>query len=184
MRLFVGIPLPEDIRDALSRLAAGVPGARWIRPENYHLTLRFIGEVDGPEIDDMAEALGTISAPPLALQLAGVGYFGDRRRPRVLWAGVAANRDLELLQSRIEHRIRALDLPPEPRKYHAHVTLARRRDARFERVGLFLEMNGAFQTRSFEATNFVLFESRLGNQGSLYVPQIDYPLAPAEETGD
>ncbi len=184
MRLFVGIPLPEDVRDALTRLAAGVPGARWIRPENYHLTLRFIGEVDGPEIDDVADALDTISAPPLALQLAGVGYFGDRRRPRVLWAGVVANRDLEHLQSRIEQRICAAALPPEPRKYHAHVTLARLRDAPFKRVGLFLEMNGAFQSRPFEAKNFVLYESRLGNQGSAYVPQIDYPLSLARETGD
>jgi 2'-5' RNA ligase len=176
MRLFVGIPLPEDIREALTRLAAGVPGARWIWPENYHLTLRFIGEVDGPEIDDVAEALAAVAAPPLDLQLDGVGYFGDRRRPKVLWAGVVANPDLDHLQKRVERRVCEAGVAPETRKYHPHVTLARLRGAPFKRVGGFLEMNGAFQTRSFAADKFVLFESRLGNQGSAYIPQVDYPL--------
>lgn len=177
MRLFVGIGLSEEIRDGLARLATGVPGARWTAPENYHLTLRFIGEVDGPVVEDIAECLRAVTAPPLNLQLDGVGYFGDRRRPRVLWAGVAANPDLNALQGRIERRLQGIGIAAESRRYHPHVTLARLRDTPFKRIGTFLEANGAFLMPPFTADRFTLFESRLGSKGAVYLPQIEYPLA-------
>src|SRR4051812_13408366 len=126
IRLFVALPLPEDVTDSLLALEQGVPGARWSTREQLHLTLRFIGEVDGRDASAIDETLAAISAPPFTLQLKGVGAFGGKN-PRALWAGVAANEALIHLQRKIESTIQRLGFHAEKRKYTPHVTLARLR---------------------------------------------------------
>ncbi|MDE0255518.1 MAG: RNA 2',3'-cyclic phosphodiesterase, partial [Rhodospirillaceae bacterium] len=99
LRLFVGLELPEDLRDTLAMLERGIPGARWIESDNYHITLRFIGEVAEDQAEDIDSALAGVQAAPFALSLASVGHFGKLRKARSVWAGVEANEALDRLQA-------------------------------------------------------------------------------------
>jgi len=179
IRLFVAIPLPEEVRRALAGIAAGVPGARWTPLENLHLTLRFIGEVPEPDFHDIAEALSGIAGAPFRIRLKGVGQFGDRRRAKVLWAGVEPGAEAQLLRNRIENRLIRLGLEPERRKFIPHITLARLKDTPVDWVARFLFDNGRFETPSFEVSSFVLFSSHLGQAGAIHSVEADYPLAAA-----
>ena len=164
MRLFVAIPLPDAVRHDLARLCAGVPGARWTPAENLHLTLRFIGDVDGGRYHDVAAALGAVDGAAFDLQLTAVGRFGDRRRARVLWAGVRPSAALINLQAKIERAVRRAGFAVEPRKFHAHVTLARLLGAPAGRVERYLIDHDAYQSRRFPVADFVLFQSFLACQ--------------------
>src|SRR6185437_1775902 len=126
IRLFVALDLPENIRARLLELQGGVPGARWSTNQQLHLTLRFIGEVDGDVAHDIDDTLAVIRAPAFALELSGVGEFGGKN-PRALWAGVKPNDALLHLQRKIETAMQRIGLPAEQRKFTPHVTLARLR---------------------------------------------------------
>src|SRR5436305_12787539 len=116
IRLFVALDLPEDIRARLLALQGGVPGARWSTNEQLHLTLRFIGEVDGNVAHDVDDALAVIREPPFSLELSGVGEFGGKK-PRALWAGVKTNDALLHLQRKIETARQRSGHPPEQLNY-------------------------------------------------------------------
>jgi 2'-5' RNA ligase len=176
VRLFVAIELPSEVKQQLALLAGGVPGARWVAAENLHLTLRFIGDADGGLFQDIGEALAEVEAAPFELRLKGVGRFGQRRRVRQLWAGVEAGPGLEQLQRRVEARLSALGLEPERRKFHAHVTLARLKDASVERVGGFLAGHDLFASAPFEVASFALISSHLSRNGASYRVEASYPL--------
>jgi 2'-5' RNA ligase len=175
MRLFVALPLPDDVAQGLLMLQSGVPGARWSTREQLHLTLRFIGEADGRDANAIDEALATISAPRFTLELKGVGAFGGKN-PRALWAGVAPNEALIHLQRKIESAIQRLGFPAEERKYTPHVTLARLRATPAGRVMDYLSDHGLYASPSFEVNEFVLFSSRLTPNGSIYVAEREYAL--------
>lgn len=179
IRLFVAIPLPEEVRDALAGIAAGVPGARWTASENLHLTLRFIGEVPEPEFRDIAEALSRVDGAPFWLRVKGVGQFGDRRRAKMLWAGIEPTAEVQLLRNRVENRLTRLGLTPEGRKFMPHVTLARLKDTPVDWVGRFLSDHGRFETPPFEVSRFALFSSHLGQAGAIHSVEADYPLVAA-----
>lgn len=181
MRLFVAVALPETERQRLALLGGGVPGARWLPAENLHLTLRFIGEADGHAFHDIAAALREIDTAAFDLRLSGVGYFGDKRRVRVLWAGVDGNDALRALQQRVETALVRAGLPPEGRKFHPHVTLARLRDAPLGRVERFLAEQGGYVSQPFRVSEFVLFSSHLGGEGAIYRPEAEFPLREAAD---
>ena len=129
-RLFAGIEIPTPIADRLSFAKAAIPGARWIDPQNYHLTLRFIGDVDGATARDFIQSLGQIEAAPFELKLDGLGSFGGNK-PRAIFASIASSPALEIdLERATERAAREAGLPPEPRNFKPHVTLARLRGAR------------------------------------------------------
>jgi 2'-5' RNA ligase len=172
-RLFAGIEIPKLVADRLSIAQSGLPGARWIYPENYHLTLRFIGDVDGAVARDFIESLGEIVAAPFDLRLEGLGSFGGYK-PRAIWAGVAPSSPLGSLQRATDRAAREAGLPPEPRNYMPHVTLARLRGSRAEAVAGYLERNGLSQP--FPVSRFVLFSSRNSIGGGPYVVEAAYPL--------
>ena len=178
IRLFVAIPLPEAVRTLLAGLCGGVPGANWTPSGNLHLTLRFIGEVEESRYPDIAGALASIRAEGFTLRLAGVDFYGDRRRARILYAGVRAPDNLERLQKRVESVLVRAGLPPEQRRFHPHVTLARLRDAPFERIGRFLEGHGAFASPPFAVRRFALFSSLTAASGACFTEEVDYPLQP------
>lgn len=180
LRLFVGLALPEQIRQRLTLLCQGVPGARWVRPESLHLSLRFIGEVDEAQAEDIDAGLADIRAPEFAVTLDGVGRFGSGRRVRVLWAGVQAPDALHHLQAKVESAVVRAGCEPEGRRFTPHVTLARLKDAKVSKVGAFLEHNGAFQAGPFPVGGFVLFRSHLSQEGAYYEHVAEYPL---EQTG-
>jgi 2'-5' RNA ligase len=175
IRLFVAIALPDGVARGLLALQSGVPGARWSTLEQLHLTLRFIGEVVERDANAVDEALAGISAPRFALQLKAVGAFGGKS-PRALWAGIAPNDGLIHLQRKIESAIQRLGFPAEERKFTPHVTLARLRAAPAGRVMDYLADHALYASSPFEVQEFVLFSSRLTSNGSIYVPEREYPL--------
>jgi RNA 2',3'-cyclic 3'-phosphodiesterase len=175
IRLFVALPVSGAVADRLEMLQSGVPGARWSTREQFHLTLRFIGEVDGRDAAAIDDALAGISAPSFSVQLKGVGEFGGRT-PRALWAGVAPNEALVHLQRKIETAIQRAGLPPEPRKYTPHVTLARLRATPQGKVMDYLVDQALFAAPPFEARSFTLYSSTLSPNGSLYTPEREYGL--------
>ena len=177
-RLFVGIALPDLITRHLGMLTGGVPGARWQRPDQIHLTLRFIGDVDGAAADDARTALSKITAAQLDLQLEGVGHFGEGRRIRALWFAVAQSAALVALQGKIERALVAAGFAPESRKFKPHVTVARMGHANHERVAQFLASHALFRSNAWHVAAFHLYSSQLSPNGSLYQIEDSYDLAP------
>lgn len=178
IRLFVALELPDSVRDRLVALQGGVPGARWSRAEQMHLTLRFIGEVAENVAHDIDDALAVICASAFSLELSGVGEFGGKN-PRALWAGVKNSEALLHLQRKVETALQRIGLPPEPRKYSPHITLARLKAAPHEKLVQFLTHGSLFAAGPFPANQFVLFSSHLSQSGSIYHPERVYRLEPA-----
>ena len=176
LRLFVGIGFPPELKLRLSLLCSGVPGARWVDPGNLHLTLRFIGEITEDCAADVDEALGRLKARRFAVQLAGVGVFGGNK-PHTLWLGVERDPDLILLHDKIEAALIRLGLPPEPRRFSPHVTLARLREPALDRLAQFLAAHAQFRADPLPVAHFSLIASFPTKSGSVYEDQADYPLS-------
>jgi len=177
IRLFVGLALPQDVRQRLSFLTGGVPGARWEPPENYHVTLRFIGEVEMGLAEDIDAELQRIQAPGFALQLGAVDHFGAADKARVLYAGVERCELLSRLQGKVESAVQRLGLPAEQRKFTPHVTLARLKDAPAQRVLAFRESHALFRAGPFPIAEFALYSSHPGKGHAVYREEATYPLA-------
>ena len=182
-RLFTAIEIPQAIRQHLSLIRAPLGGAKWIEPENMHITLRFAGDIDGRTADEFASLLAGIRAKPFTVSIRGVGAFGGRE-PKVLWAGVEAGEELDALQRAHERAARGAGLEPEGRGFKAHVTLARMRGGRQQTVARFLEEHGALRTQPFTATRFVLLSARPGIGGGPYAIEADYPFNGAGDWAD
>jgi len=176
-RLFTGIEIPPDIGQALGILRGGLPGARWITPDNYHLTLRFIGDVDEVTAQEVALALGRVRRAPFELHLEGLTSFGGRR-PRAVVANVAPAQALLDAQAEQERLMQRIGLEPEGRKYTPHVTLARLRDSSSLDVADYLSAPGYFRTTAFAVSRFVLFSARESVGGGPYVVEAAYPFTP------
>ena len=161
--------------ESLSLLRGGLPGARWIDPENYHLTLRFIGDVDDAVAAEIASVLGRIRRNGFGLQLDGLTSFGGRK-PRAVVAAVAPQRAVMELQAEHERLMQRVGLEPEGRKYTPHVTLARLRDSSSREVADYLSARAAFRSSPFPVSRFVLFSSRASTGGGPYVVEAAYPL--------
>jgi len=175
LRLFVGIAFPPELKLRLSLLCGGVAGAKWVDAGNLHLTLRFVGEVDEGVAADIDDALARLQARRFTLQLAGAGVFGDGK-PRQLWVGVEREPALSALQGKIEQALIRIGIPPEPRKFAPHVTLARLREARRDDVQRFLALNAQFRAAPLAVERFSLIASYPTKAGSVYEDQADYPL--------
>ena len=178
-RLFIAIRPPEQVRDHLVDAMEGIEGARWIDEENLHLTLRFVGEVERPLANDLAAALARISAPPFTLSIDGVGHFDKRNRygarPRALWARVPRYGLLEELRLKVERACGAAGLGRETRRFTPHVTLARLGPDVGE-IGTWLARFGDLSTGPWQATEFILYESHLGQTGAFYEPVTAFAL--------
>jgi len=175
-RLFTAIDLPADIVAQLQSICYGLPGAKWVQAEQMHLTLRFIGEVDGGMLRDIKEALAEIKAPAFFLEVKGLGFFPPRKTPRVLWAGVEPVQEAGGLRNRIENVLVRMGLEPEGRKYSPHITLARLHDAPLARVSRFLAGNGLFSAGPFPVSEFHLYSSQLTPKGAFHAIESSYPL--------
>ncbi len=164
-RLFVGIVPPTPVKAQLLSLMAGVPGARWQTEDQLHLTLRFIGDVEGPVLADIELALRDIRVAAFDLKLSGVGQFGDKR-PHVIWAGLVESAPLHRLAGKVEQVLQRQGLPPETRKYTPHVTLARLKNPNRGRVFQYLSDHALFRSDPFGVTSFHLYESHLASAGA------------------
>ena len=175
-RLFTGVEIPSDIGQALSTLRGGLPGARWITPENYHLTLRFIGDVDDATAHEVASLLGRVKRGPFDLHIKGLTSFGGKK-PRAVVASVSPAQALLDVQAEQERLMQRIGLEPEGRKYTPHVTLARLRESSSRDVAEYLAARGFFRTSPFKVSRFVLFSSRNSVGGGPYVVEASYPLS-------
>ena len=175
-RLFTGLEIPPAIGQSLSLLRGGLPGARWIDPENYHLTLRFIGDVDDVVAHEVASMLGKVRRGAFELRLDGLSSFGSHK-PRAVVAAVAPAQPVVDLQAEHERLMQRVGLEPEGRKYKPHVTLARLRDSTSRQVADYLSMRAAFRSMEFSVSRFVLFSSRASVGGGPYVVEASYPFA-------
>ena len=176
-RLYTALEVPRDADLSISLLRGGLPGARSIDVENYHLTLRFIGDVEGHLADEIANALDRVRRPPFSLALSGVGAFGSKK-PHSIYAGVTASPDLVALQAEIDRICQRLGVPSDPHKFVPHVTLARLKNSSDNEVARYLSGRGNFSTLPFKVSRFVLMSSRDSVGGGPYVVEEAWPLGP------
>jgi 2'-5' RNA ligase len=175
MRLFVALPIPDSVAGGLLMMQGGVPGARWQAREQLHLTLRFIGEVDGREASDLDEVLSGIDAPAFELQLHGVGQFGNKQ-PHSLWAAARPHDLLDHLQRKVDTAIRRIGQPQDAHKFTPHVTLGRLRHPDLDKVREWLVTHALATSPEFAVVRFCLYSSKLTSDGSIYRVEQEYPL--------
>ena len=174
-RLFVAIRPPEPIRDLLIDAMDDGPDFRWQDEEQLHLTLRFIGEVDRPQANDIADRLAQLNALPFSLRIAGVGRF-EQRSSGALWAGVEPKAPVAALAAKAERLCQSAGLEPERRAFHPHITIARWKGRRTREVESYLERHKDLSSVPFDVTRFALFESRLSRHGARYEEVARYLL--------
>jgi len=174
-RLFAGLEIPPHVRSVLAGLSGGLPGARWVEPSDYHITLRFIGDIGNRMANDIDSMLSDISRAPLSIRLSGLSSFGGDK-PHSVFMSVEASRPLMDLQGEIERLVRGCGAPAEKRRFQPHVTLARLRGASPLDVADYLSMRGFFPPQSFAVDRFVLFSARASVGGGPYRIETTYPL--------
>lgn len=177
MRLFVALDLPGSLKQRLASLAGGLPGARWIAPENYHVTLRFIGEMPAHRAEEIDAALAGLRGRGFALTLCGVGVFDKGGRPAALWVGVERNPALDHLRGKIETALQRAGVTPERRRFAPHLTLARLDNAPGVKLAAWVQAHNLFRSEPVPVEHFTLFSSRLGKEQSVYTPEVEYVLA-------
>lgn len=176
-RIFTGLEVPESMADELGLLQGGLTGARWIDPDDFHITLRFIGDVDERSANDIADMLYAVKRRPIEVTLTGLGSFGGDK-PRSVFIEVKPTQPLVELQAEHERIMRRCGLEPESRKFRPHVTLARLgREATSRGVADWIARRGLFMSRSFLVPRFVLFSAKDSVGGGPYVVEETYPLA-------
>ena len=182
-RTFVAIDLPEIVADRLQEVAYGLPGAVWVPPHQYHLTLRFLGNVEDYLFDNIRHALEEVRAESFYFDLKSVGHFPLRGNPEVLWAGVAANDPLTRLRNRVESALSRAGVESEGRKFHPHVTLGRVKNGAGQHVGDFEAQHSLLNIREVPVEYFHLYSSRLSPDGALHLLEHTYPLEGLLEGG-
>jgi len=175
-RLFIAVDLPEIIKQNLEPMSFGIPGAKWVTSDQLHLTVRFIGEVDGGLFLDIKNILDEVSLAPFSLQLKGVGCFPPRGKPRVLWVGLEKSEPLQLLRKKIDSALLRVRVEPEGRKFSPHITLARLKNSPIQKIANFLAGNGLFSQESFQVEDFKLYSSILSPKGAYHKVERIYPL--------
>jgi 2'-5' RNA ligase len=180
-RLFVALDLPETVKRSLEPLVRGLGDVRWSTPDQQHLTLRFIGEVDNGAVGDIVETLATVPAMPFQLTLKGLGHFPPRGEPRVLWVGVEKSTELARLKRRIDRSLRDAGIGSESRKFAPHVTLARiRAPLSPTRLGTYLMRHALYRSEAFPVSSFHLYSSWLRADGAEHQLEASYELVPGE----
>ncbi|MDZ7641895.1 MAG: RNA 2',3'-cyclic phosphodiesterase [Desulfurivibrio sp.] len=176
-RLFTAVDLPPTVAESLAAMGFGLPGARWVPAEQLHLTLRFIGEVDGGIFKDIRAALGDVRSPPFTIKLQGFGCFPPRGPARVLWVGVEPAEPVTALFKRVEKTlVRPGLVAPEKRKFAPHVTVARLDKVPSNRLGKFLAGNNLYASETFTVEQFHLYASELTPKGPFHTLEASYQL--------
>ncbi len=177
MRLFTAIDLPEGFRNEVADMQApSALDARWTDPDQFHVTLRFIGDANREQATRYEEALAGVAVPPVRCKPYGLDVLPSRRSPRVLMLGMDRTESLTALYEAVSEALDAEGLPPEDREFKPHVTLARLDDTAPEAVHAFLRSHNEHTFPAFEANQFVLYESTLTSDGALHEAKAIYPL--------
>jgi 2'-5' RNA ligase len=177
-RLFVALPVPDEIADELIQLQSGVPDAHWVPPENFHVTLCFAGDVQGGTMRDFEEELADIAGPRFAVAIAGVEQFSSGKQPRALVATVEQSDRLDWLQQKVSTVARNCGIAVERRKFRPHVTLARFGSSAEtgHHLAQFMASFSTFRAGPWITDQFALYSSRLSRHGSIYTEEAAYWL--------
>ena len=176
MRLFVGLELPDPLRDRLTALYGSLVGARWVPPENLHLTLRFIGETPRHVAEEIDHALAALRVSTFPLTLSGTGIFNRAGRASALWAGIERREPVEHLCRKIETALQRIGLPPERKRFQPHVTLARVDGIAEAVLAGWVQAHNLLRSESVPITCFTLFSSLLGKEQPVYTAEVNYEL--------
>lgn len=187
MRLFVALEIPAAVRENLAALVSDLRvlssqlpdrHPRWVRPENIHLTLKFIGETDARKIEGIRAALSRIRTDaPVELLFRGLGFFPDAKPPRVFWAGVNASGNLPLLAANVDRALETQGIVREERAFRPHLTLARFDPPGVaEKLSAAVEQNVDHDFGSAQACEFHLIESNLHPSGAAYKTLDTFPF--------
>lgn len=167
-RLFIGLELPQSCRETLTNLDPGVKGVRWLRAEQMHLTLSFLGDVESGDEERLRQALQEVQVPAFFLPIRGVGIFGGVR-PTVAWAGVGQGHPhLFALHKRIQDAALHAGLDPDLGGFHPHITIARAKGVSREVLLPFLRRHAEEELGMWKVSGFVLFSSLPGPEGATY----------------
>lgn len=177
-RLFIALPVPEEIADALMTLQSGVPDARWVPPENFHVTLCFAGEVQGGVMKDLSEELSDVAGPCFPVSVASVEQFSSGKQPRALVALVERSERLDWLHEKACTVARNCGITVDRRKFRPHVTLARFSSGAEtgHHIAQFMASHSTFRAGPWVADHFALFSSRQSRSGSVYREEAAYDL--------
>jgi RNA 2',3'-cyclic 3'-phosphodiesterase len=179
IRIFIAVPVPQPVQYILHSIGRGIPDSRPVPEEQIHMTLRFIGEVEGSQFKDIKESLSDVNHPPFSMGIRGVGHFPPRGKPKVIWAGVTSQERLLTLRRTIEKQLSICGIPPENRKFAAHITLARLKETSLKRLGEFLSGNSFLELDEFPIQEFHLYSSKLTGKGAIHTLEQRYPLLQA-----
>ena len=171
--------MPALVRERLKLLCCDLPGARWANPDQLHLTIRFIGEVEEPAFEEIREALDRVKMDPFDLEIRGVGHFPPRGQAKTLWAGTPRSEPLQLLHGLVDSALVRAGLAPEGRKFAPHITLGRLRGAPARAVASFLAQNALFREGPIRVDRFWLYSSQLSAKHAVHRPEAEYPLGGA-----
>lgn len=166
MRLFIAIPLPQDVKQKLLDLQQPINGIRWQSQEQMHLTIKFVGEVDQATAGELRDELHTITHPHFAMTIAGIGYFPKGKQPKVLWAGIKENASLQELHKKVEHCCDKNGIAPENRPYKPHVTIGRTKNTPKQAVTSYINQHEPFVLPDIQVSEFALYESKLHPDGA------------------
>lgn len=177
-RLFVALPVPDEIVDELTPLQSGVPDARWHPPEKLHVTLCFAGEVQGAVMRDFEEELGDIAGPRFPIAIAGVEQFSSAKQPKALVALVERSDRLDWLHQKVSTVARNCGIQVDRRKYRPHVTLAyfAAGAETGHHLAQFIASHSTFRAGPWIADHFALYSSRASRNGSVYAEEAVYDL--------
>lgn len=182
MRLFVAIEIPGEIRNALAlflqELRGFAPLAKWVRAENLHVTLKFLGETLPAKVTAINNALRSIrSERPVILEFRGLGFFPNEKQPRVFWVGMEASQNLKVLAEHIDQRLHQLGFPLEDRPFSPHLTLARFNPPGLPpKLGTVVPEHSSRSFGSLTAREFRLIESKLKPTGAEYTTLQSFPF--------
>jgi 2'-5' RNA ligase len=183
LRVFVALEIPPEVRGALDavmrKLEPESRGARWVRSESLHVTLKFIGEAPAPQVEQIKSELAAVRADDsVRIAFRGAGFFPNERHPRVFWAGIEAAGNLAELAAEVERRLEPLGIPREAREFRPHLTLARfKSEEGLARLRAALATAGPLEFGSMETRELHLYESRLERGGAVYTRLASFPFA-------
>src|SRR5438132_4676444 len=186
MRLFVALEVPSTVRENLASLLQSLRAVsrqtRWVRLENLHVTLKFIGEVPETKLAGICGALAGVRCEHLVtLDFRGLGFFPNEKHPRVFWAGIVASPNLKTLAADIDGAAEKLGIPREQRPFSPHLTLARFEPPRLpEKLRAVIQENAGRDFGSLRTSGFHLIESKLKSSAAEYTTVESFPFAAAE----
>ncbi|EMJ98000.1 RNA 2',3'-cyclic phosphodiesterase [Leptospira alstonii] len=179
MRTFLGISIPEEVKEQLTSICFGLPDVRWVPKENFHVTLVFLGEQSADRIDVLSDFCSRISFPEFDLSLKSVGTFGKQKSPSILFAALNPSPELLQLRKTLDSGTRRLGLSPDRQDYHPHLTIGRFKNSNGTRVSTYLEEFSDFTSSNFRVSEFHIYSSKTFSDGPFYSIEESFSLLPS-----